>query len=62
MQGDRYGYSELRDYARRIEDNLRTIPQVSKIKRTGEQEEQIYVTSTMARLMLAASFFWKMPR
>ena len=50
VQGDRYGYRELRDYARRIEDNLRTIPQVSKIKRTGEQEEQIYVTSTMARL------------
>jgi len=50
VQGDRYGYRELRDYARRIEENLRTIPQVSKIKRTGEQEEQIYVTSTMARL------------
>jgi multidrug efflux pump subunit AcrB len=50
VQGDRYGARELRDYARRIEDNLRTMPQVSKIKRMGEQEEQIYVTSTMDRL------------
>lgn len=50
VQGERYGYSELRDYARRIEDNIRTLPQVSKIKRVGEQEEQIYVTSTMDRL------------
>lgn len=50
VQGDRYGARELRDYARRIEDNLRTLPEVSKIKRTGEQEEQIYVTSTMDRL------------
>src|SRR4051812_15926985 len=50
VQGERYGPRELRDYARRIEDNLRTLPEVSKIKRTGEQEEQIYVTSTMDRL------------
>jgi multidrug efflux pump subunit AcrB len=50
VQGDRYGYRELRDYARRVEDNLRQMPQVSKIRRIGEQEEQIYVTSTMERL------------
>src|SRR5882672_472343 len=36
VQGERYGAQELRDYARRIEDNLRTLPQMSKIKRSGE--------------------------
>ncbi|HEU4997173.1 MAG TPA: efflux RND transporter permease subunit [Gemmatimonadaceae bacterium] len=50
VQGERYGYRELLDYTRRIEDNLRTLPQVSKIKRMGEQKEQIYVTSTMERV------------
>ncbi|MGH7619711.1 MAG: efflux RND transporter permease subunit, partial [Gemmatimonadaceae bacterium] len=50
VQGERYGARELLDYTRRIEDDLRTLPEVSKIKRMGEQEEQIYVTSTMDRL------------
>lgn len=50
VQGDRYGYRELQDYARRIEDDLRTLPEVAKIRRMGDQDEQIYVTSTMDRL------------
>ncbi|MDB4889908.1 MAG: acriflavin resistance protein [Gemmatimonadetes bacterium] len=50
VQGDKYGSRELKDYLRTIEDELRTLPAVSKIKRLGEQKEQIYVTSTWERL------------
>lgn len=50
VQGERYGYRELKDYLKLIEDDLRSIPAVSKIKRLGEQKEQIYVTSSWERL------------
>jgi len=50
VQGEQYGYRELKDYLRTIEDELRTLPAVSKIKRLGEQKEQIYVTSTWERM------------
>jgi multidrug efflux pump subunit AcrB len=48
--GGRYGYRELKDYAERIEDQLRTLRAVSKIKRIGDQKEQIYLTSSLERL------------
>ena len=50
VQGEGYGYRELKDHLKYIEDDLRSIPAVSKIKRLGEQKEQIYVTSTWERL------------
>jgi multidrug efflux pump subunit AcrB len=50
VSGPRYGYRELKDYAGRIEDALRTIPATSKIKRYGEQREQIEVQTSLARL------------
>ncbi|MEX2283048.1 MAG: efflux RND transporter permease subunit [Gemmatimonadota bacterium] len=50
VQGDRYGLAELKDHVRTIEDDLRSLPSVSKIKRIGEQKEQIYVTSTWERI------------
>lgn len=37
-------YRELDSYLDKVEDNLKTIPEVSKINRSGEQKEQIYVT------------------
>lgn len=37
-------YRELENYLDVLEDNLKTIPEVSKINRSGEQKEQIYVT------------------
>jgi multidrug efflux pump subunit AcrB/outer membrane protein TolC len=49
ISGDRYGYRELKDYVNRIEDALRTIPATSKIKRYGEQREQIEVTTSLSR-------------
>jgi multidrug efflux pump subunit AcrB len=50
VRGDRYGYRELKDYSERIEDQLRTLRAVSKIKRIGEQKEQILLTSSLERL------------
>ncbi|WP_225587017.1 efflux RND transporter permease subunit [Algoriphagus sp. Y33] len=37
-------YQELDRYLDKVEDYLKTIPEVSKINRSGEQKEQIYVT------------------
>src|SRR6266853_1946034 len=44
VHGDRYGYRELKDYVERIEDELRTVPDVAKLRRYGEQREQIWIT------------------
>ena len=37
-------YAELKQYLDKMEDALKTIPEVSKINRSGEQRQQIYVT------------------
>ena len=50
VRGDRYTSRELTDYLDRIEDQLRTIPEVSKINRYGEQREQLQVTASAARI------------
>lgn len=43
-------YAQLKDYTQKLEDNLRTVKSVSKIKRIGEQKEQITVTSSSEKL------------
>ncbi|HWJ23543.1 MAG TPA: efflux RND transporter permease subunit, partial [Gemmatimonadaceae bacterium] len=50
VRGDRYGQRELRGFLDRIEDAIRTIPEVSKINRYGEQREELRVTTSNARL------------
>src|SRR5712675_902965 len=50
VHGDRYGYRELKDYVERIEDELRTVPNVAKLRRYGEQSEQIWITSSVQRI------------
>ena len=50
LHGGHYEYRQLKDYAETIEDAVRTIRATSKVKRYGEQKEQIYVTSTPERL------------
>jgi multidrug efflux pump subunit AcrB/outer membrane protein TolC len=50
LHSDRYGYRELKDYAERIDTEIRAIRTVSKIRRIGEQKEQIEVTSSLERL------------
>ena len=50
VRGDHYGPRELRDYLDRIEDAIRTIPQVSKINRYGEQREELRISTSNAKL------------
>ena len=50
VHGNRYGYRELKGYVERIEDELRTIPNVAKLRRYGEQKEQIWITSSLQRV------------
>ncbi|HXK61238.1 MAG TPA: efflux RND transporter permease subunit, partial [Acidobacteriota bacterium] len=54
IHGDRYGYRELKEYSERIETEIRGIRAVSKIRRIGEQEERIEITSSLERLSLYA--------
>src|SRR3982751_1319984 len=50
VRGPHYGPRELREYLDRIDDAIRTIPEVSKINRLGEQREELRVSTTNARL------------
>jgi multidrug efflux pump subunit AcrB/outer membrane protein TolC len=50
VRGPHYGPRELREYLDRIDDAIRTIPEVSKINRVGEQREELRVSTTNARL------------
>ncbi len=43
IESDEASYTELSEYAQLLEDNIRTIKATSKIKRIGEQEEQITI-------------------
>lgn len=50
VRGPGYGPRELREYLDRIDDAIRTIPEVSRINRIGEQREELRVSTTNARL------------
>ncbi|WP_024334774.1 efflux RND transporter permease subunit [Desulfotignum balticum] len=50
VSSDRHSYKELADFVEIIENELRPLAEVSKLKRYGEQDEQIYVTIDSARL------------
>lgn len=50
VHGGNYSYRELKDYARTIEDGIRTIPAVSKIHRIGDQQEAIEVDASSGQL------------
>ncbi len=50
IHGKHYGYRELRDYADLIEDELRSVHEVGKIARYGEQSEQIRITGNLNRI------------
>ena len=50
VHGGHYGPSELKDYAQTVETGLRTIPAVSKIKRIGDQKEEIDIGTSTERL------------
>src|SRR5215813_6300813 len=46
----RHDMNELREYLDKIDDAIRTIPEVSRINRLGEQREELRVSTTNARL------------
>ncbi len=50
LSGERYGYRELRDYMNTIQDELRTVHDVGKMVTYGDQDEQIWLTSSMDRV------------
>jgi multidrug efflux pump subunit AcrB/outer membrane protein TolC len=50
VHGGHYGPRELKDYAQTVETGLRTIPSVSKIKRIGDQKEEIDIGTSTERL------------
>jgi multidrug efflux pump subunit AcrB/outer membrane protein TolC len=50
VHGGHYGPRELKDYAQTVESGLRTIPAVSKIKRIGDQKEEIDVSTSSEQL------------
>lgn len=43
-------YDELKAYTQKVEEHIRTMKQASKVKRIGEQKEEVVVSSTSAKL------------
>ena len=62
VHGGRYGPRELKDYAQRVEAALRVTPAVSKIKRIGDQKEEIEISTQGGRLAQYAVSPQKMMR
>jgi multidrug efflux pump subunit AcrB/outer membrane protein TolC len=50
VHGGHYGPRELKDYAQTVETGVRAIPEVSKIKRIGDQKEEIDIGTSSERL------------
>ncbi len=50
ISGKDIPYDQLKQYAQQLEDQLRTIPAVSKVKREGELQEEILVSLNSARM------------
>ena len=51
IEGDEADYVQMKDYLSKLEDRLRTIPAVSKLKKTGEQKEQISITFSSEKMV-----------
>lgn len=50
VHGGHYGYRELKDNAQTVETGLRAIPAVSKIRRIGDQKEEIDISTSSEQL------------
>jgi multidrug efflux pump subunit AcrB len=50
LESNSESYEALKRYAQRLEDYLRRLPAASKVKRIGEQQEEILVSSTSEKL------------
>lgn len=49
VHGKRYGYRELRDFADKIHDEMRTVREVGKLVTYGDQSEEIRITGSLER-------------
>lgn len=59
IEMDHPDYAQLRDYSQKLDDTLKTMKEVSKIKRIGEQREQIVITSDSVKLAQYGISFMK---
>ncbi len=50
VRGKRYGYRELRDFADKIHDEMRTVREVGKLVTYGTQSEEIWITGSLERM------------
>ncbi|HEY8410832.1 MAG TPA: efflux RND transporter permease subunit, partial [Pyrinomonadaceae bacterium] len=50
VAGDKYTYCQMDDYTDLIEKTLKTIPQVSKVSRSGNLDETVYLVYSQERL------------
>lgn len=50
VHSSRYSYAEMKEHAERLEDEFRALRAVAKLKRIGEQKEEIRITSSMERV------------
>jgi multidrug efflux pump subunit AcrB len=50
LESDEAGYTRMKDNISRLEDQLRTIPAISKLKCIGEQKEQITISFNSEKL------------
>lgn len=50
IHGKRYGYRELRDFADKIHDEMRTVREVGKLVTYGTQSEEIQITGSLERM------------
>jgi multidrug efflux pump subunit AcrB len=50
IESDAASYDQLKEYTQKVEDKIRTVKSVSKLKRIGEQREQIVVSSSSQKL------------
>lgn len=50
IRGKQYGYRELRDFADKIHDEMRTVREVGKLATNGTQSEEILITGSLERM------------
>jgi multidrug efflux pump subunit AcrB len=51
IESDEADYTQMKNYLSKLEDQLRAIPAVSKLKKIGEQKEQISVTFSSEKMV-----------
>lgn len=50
LESNDASYEELKGYSEKVEEQIRTMKEASKVKRIGEQQEEVVVSSTSGKL------------